>query len=309
MNPVVGIFHYMLHPVLPLSSFGLQVTTLDLLAVLRLCLAMRQLREDQHRRHLAKLGPKSIEDVSFVRSLTTTLLVVYGGEAITAPFLGYPPSFMTSVTFPVLYTLVQAIVDFMPAVPTPSATNELPLALLDGLTRAYLLCNLIPPPVTSNTSQLLAHSPWTLLLTSFITANGGFFLANLFSFLDPTPLTVQTPPELLPYGWTTTDLWCAPLITGLYSLLTHAQPFWIDFHNLLCDIFGARVEGKPTLPVDPEVARANCAVILAFLFTARAVKKFGLLGSVSAPSEFNCLIVLNSSQLHLLFAEVKSKTQ
>jgi len=212
-----------------------------------------------------------------------TLLVVYGGEAMTAPFLGYPPSFMVSATFPLLYTLAQAFADFIPSVPLPTATNEIPLALFDGLSRTYLLCNLIPPPVTSNASPLLAQSPWTLLLTSLITANGGFFLTNLFSFLEPTPLAVQTPPEMQPYGWTTIDIWCAPLITGLYAFLTHAQPFWADVHNVLSELLGMQAEGKQVLPLDPEVARANCAMILALLFTGRALNRFGFLKFISPP--------------------------
>ena len=57
-------------------------------------------------------------------------------------------------------------------------------------------------------------------------ANAGFFAVNLFSFLQPYALTLTTPPEMQPLGWSTTDLWCAPLITGLYATLTHAQPFW-----------------------------------------------------------------------------------
>ncbi|KAK2460672.1 hypothetical protein APHAL10511_007142 [Amanita phalloides] len=280
MRLVVNIYQYILQPVSLLSSFSsLPVNTLDVLAAFRLCLGMRQLREEQYRQHLARPGstPKSVEDLSFVRNLMATLLVVYGGEAITAPFLGYPPSFMVSPAIPILYTLMQAVVEFLPVVPTPSATNELPLALLDGITRAYLLCNLIPPPVTNNSSGLLAQSPWTLLLTSLITANGGFFLTNLFSFLEPTPLRVQTPPDIQPYGWTTTDIWCAPLITGFYALLTHAQPVWADIHNVLYELFGLQIEGKQALPLDPEVARANCAMILALLFTGRAIKKFGVL--------------------------------
>jgi hypothetical protein len=75
---------------------------------------------------------------------------------------------MVSATFPLLYTLAQAFADFIPSVPLPTATNELPLALFDGLSRTYLLCNLIPPPVTGNTSPLLAQSPWALLLTSLV---------------------------------------------------------------------------------------------------------------------------------------------
>jgi hypothetical protein len=105
-----------------------------------------------------------------------------------------------------------------------------------------------------------------------VIVNGGFFFANLFSFFHPTPLAIATPPELLPYGWTSTDLWSAPLITGLYALLTHAQPFWADAHALtLHFITGA---DKPPQPVDPDVARAACALILAGMFAGRTVKNF-----------------------------------
>lgn len=104
----------------------------------------------------------------------------------------------------------------------------------------------------------------------------------MFSFLHPTPLTLTTPPELGPYGWTTTDLWCAPLITGLFALLTHAQPFWADLHVLVIQLLGGHLdENKDTKlyvaaeAVDPEVARVICALLLAAMFTTRTVKNFG----------------------------------
>jgi hypothetical protein len=109
-----------------------------------------------------------------------------------------------------------------------------------------------------------------------ITANGGFFFTTLFSFLSPTPLAIQTPPELQAYGWTTIDLWCAPFITGLYALLTHAQPFWADVHALLSEA-GGKTSSKSTVePMDPETARALCAVLLIVLFVGRTAKNFGL---------------------------------
>ena len=110
-----------------------------------------------------------------------------------------------------------------------------------------------------------------------MTANAGFFFTNLFSFFQPYALTLTTPTEFLPYGWTTTDLWCAPLVTGLYALLTHAQPFWADAHAValgwLGPAAGASAEG--VAPLDPELARAVCTVVLAGLFTTRAVRNFG----------------------------------
>jgi hypothetical protein len=222
----------------------------------------------------------AIEPYSYVKSLATTLLVVYGGEAITGPFLGLAPSFMLSGTVPALYAAGQAIADNLPYVPVPSAHPEFVLSVVDGFTRAYLLCNLIPPSVTTSSSPLIASSPWTLLLTSLITANGGFFITNLFSFLSPTSLAVQTPPELQAYGWTTTDLWCAPLTTGLYALLTHAQPFWAELHLVLSQALGSTSLKEGVQPLEPEMARAICAFFLSTLFVGRTAKNFGLLKDI-----------------------------
>lgn len=46
-----------------------------------------------------------------------------------------------------------------------------------------------------------------------------------------------------------------------------------------------QVEGKQVLPLDPETARANCALILALLFTGRVVNRFGIL---KFPRKFAC---------------------
>lgn len=110
----------------------------------------------------------------------------------------------------------------------------------------------------------------------------------MFSFLQPHALSLSTPPELLPYGWTTTDLWCAPLITAVFATLTHAQPFWGSLHAVLFGWLGAAssdAEGFiKVAPVDAEYARAFCAVILAGFFSVRTVKNFGGLGAIS-PAE------------------------
>lgn len=116
-------------------------------------------------------------------------------------------------------------------------------------------------------------------------ANGGFFLANLLSCFHPIPLTLTTPVELRPYGWTTADLWCAPLITGLYALLTHAQPFWGELHEMIAIILGANAQGCVmnggklaggcvVESVDEGSARAICALILSGLFVGRTAKNF-----------------------------------
>ncbi|KAF9484952.1 hypothetical protein BDN70DRAFT_910458 [Pholiota conissans] len=286
LAPLVEIFRYSLQPIAPFTWFGWGISTLDVVATIRLCVVLRQLREMMLKQHLSTKGAAAaaqVEAPSFVKKSATTLLVVYGGEAVISPLLGVPPSFMLSGVVPGLYTAIQALVEYLPSVPAPSVETELPLALLDGFTRAYLLCNLIPPAVTTNASQAIASSPWTLLVSSLVIANGGFFMTNLFSFLNPTPLSLQTPPELQAYGWTTADLWCAPAITGLYALLTHAQPFWEELHAVLAQVLGGGAAafnggGKPQSPepLDAETARAVCAVLLAGLFVGRAAKNFGL---------------------------------
>ncbi|KIM49542.1 hypothetical protein M413DRAFT_438727 [Hebeloma cylindrosporum] len=276
LAPLVEIFRYSLRPIAPFTWLGWGISTLDVVATIRLCIALRQIRELTLKAHITTKGHSPVEESSFVKSVSTTWLVVYGGEAVAAPLLGFPPSFMISGVVPGLYAAIQAIVDFLPAVPAPSAELELPLSIIDGFTRAYLLCNLIPPAVTANASPLISSSPWTLLVTSLVIANGGFFFTNLFSFLSPTSLSIQTPPELQPYGWTTADLWCAPTITGLYALLTHAQPFWGELHELLAQVLGATSVGEPVKALDPEHARAVCALLLSGLFLGRTVKNFGL---------------------------------
>ncbi|KAF8162832.1 hypothetical protein B0H34DRAFT_693097 [Crassisporium funariophilum] len=276
LQPLVEVFRYSLQPIAPFTWFGWSISTLDVVATFRLCLVLRQIREIMYNKHVSVRGASAVEETSFVKNLSATLLVVYGGEAVAAPLLGVPPSFMLSGVVPGLYAAVQALVEYLPNVPMPSAETELPLAIVDGFTRAYLLCNLIPPAVTTNASPLIAASPWTLLVTSLIIANGGFFVTNLFSFLNPTSLALQTPPELQAYGWTTADLWCAPVVTGLYALLTHAQPFWADMHSVLSNVLGASQLDEAVKPLDPEIARAVCALFLSTLFVGRATKNFGL---------------------------------
>ncbi|KAI1783406.1 hypothetical protein LXA43DRAFT_903592 [Ganoderma leucocontextum] len=286
LAPIVEVYRLILQPVAPFAWFGLQLSTLDVVAAFRLCIALRQIREKFWRDHVLKqktvradekgtsAAAPEIEPRSFVRDAAAALVVVYGGEAVMAPALAIPPSFMYSGVVPAFYMAVQATVDKLPSVPNPSFELEGPLAVLDAFSRTYLLCDLIPPMVLQHTSPAIKESPWTLLLTSLLTANGGFFFTNLFSFLQPYALTLTTPSEFLPYGWTTTDLWCAPLITGLFSFLTHAQPFWADAHHVATGWLGSTGAEK-VAAVDPETARAVCTLVLAGLFTTRALKNFG----------------------------------
>ncbi|KAJ6502110.1 hypothetical protein C8R45DRAFT_975423 [Mycena sanguinolenta] len=276
LTPIIQVFNYTLQPVAPFTWFNLPISTLDVVAAFRLCIVLRQIKESLYRQHVSKNGVETVAPKAFARDVSTTLTVVYGGEVMTAPLLCVAPSFMVSGVVPVFYTAVQAIVEMLPSVPEMSIHTELPLSIVDGFTRALLLCNLIPPAVTTNASPLIAASPWTLLVTSLVTANGGFFLTNLFSFLNPTPIAIQTPPELQPYGWTATDLWCAPLVTGIYALLTHAQPFWADLHTVLSGMLGGEVATKSGVveALDPHTARAVCVVVLTTCFVTRTVKNF-----------------------------------
>lgn len=206
-----------------------------------------------------------------MRDACAMLTIVFGGEAIIGPLLGILPSFMFSGVSPGLYIAAQAIVEYIPVLPSMSLSTELPLSIVDGFTRAMLLCSLIPPPVITHTSPVIASSPWALLLSSLVIANGGFFITNMFSLMEPTPLTLTTPDELKPYGWTATDIWSAPLITGLYALLTHAQPFWAELHSAISTALGGGKVG----PMDSESARALCALILVVLFSTRTTRNFG----------------------------------
>ena len=125
-----------------------------------------------------------------------------------------------------------------------------------------------------------------------IIANGGFFFVNLFSMLHPTGFTVSTPAELRAYGWTTMDLWCAPVITSIYALLTHAQPFWADLHRMLVSLgvgvpyattivettladLSEKIPSVEVAPLSHEDARAICAILLGVMFAARTVRNFG----------------------------------
>ena len=75
---------------------------------------------------------------------------------------------MVSGVFPALYVLMQALVETLPTVPEMTLNTELPLSAFDGISRAYLLCNLVTPVVLTHARTDVATSPWTLLLTSLV---------------------------------------------------------------------------------------------------------------------------------------------
>ena len=75
---------------------------------------------------------------------------------------------MISGVGPLLYILIQALVDALPALPPLALHSELPLSILDGHTRAMLVCTLVPPVVLRSPLLAVSSSPWALLLTSFV---------------------------------------------------------------------------------------------------------------------------------------------
>lgn len=95
LEPLVYVFRWALQPIPPFTWFGLSISSLDVAAAFRLCLVLRQLRESLYADHITKTGKTTtrtkgsveIEEKSFVKDLSTTLTVVYGGEAITCACL------------------------------------------------------------------------------------------------------------------------------------------------------------------------------------------------------------------------------
>ncbi|TFY78152.1 hypothetical protein EWM64_g5856 [Hericium alpestre] len=220
LAPILAVYEHTLQPIGALSWLGAPVSALDVLGAARLALVLRQLREGFHGEYLRGTadgdssgrpgkGRTLTERRARARDVATTLVMVYGGEAVVAPWLGIQPSFMISGAVPATFVGVHALVELIPAVPAMSLYNEVPAALVDAFTRALLLCDFIPKVVTRHASPAVSNSPWTLLLTALITANAGPFFTSAFSLLHPTPINLTTPPELLPYGWTATDLWIA----------------------------------------------------------------------------------------------------
>lgn len=79
---ITNTFDSLLAPFPILAWFGIEVTTLDTLAVIRLCLILRQIRQAVRTSYTGKIQPSS-----FTKDALTTLVVVYGGEAVAGDFL------------------------------------------------------------------------------------------------------------------------------------------------------------------------------------------------------------------------------
>ena len=82
LSLLVELYRYSLEPIPPFSWLELGISTLDVVAMFRLCIVLRQIRELSMNVHVKSNGKKGIEEGSFVKKAATTLLVVYGGEAV-----------------------------------------------------------------------------------------------------------------------------------------------------------------------------------------------------------------------------------
>lgn len=82
LAPLIEAFRYSLQPIAPFTWLGWNISTLDVVATVRLCIVLRQIREITLKQHVAAKGTGQVEVPSFVRKATATLLVVYGGEAV-----------------------------------------------------------------------------------------------------------------------------------------------------------------------------------------------------------------------------------
>lgn len=106
LSAIRATYDSALTPIAPFTWFGSNISTFDVAAALRLCVVLRQLREAGLRAHHAKVkknnrigggGDKNgdggdlvlkdgsdtvVEERSYVKCIATTLVTVYGGEAI-----------------------------------------------------------------------------------------------------------------------------------------------------------------------------------------------------------------------------------
>lgn len=78
------LYDSLLTPIPPFTWLGASASTLDVLAAIRLCSVMRQIREAMRQGQLAE--EEQPEEGSFTKSISATWTVVYGGEVVTGEF-------------------------------------------------------------------------------------------------------------------------------------------------------------------------------------------------------------------------------
>lgn len=99
LSTIMAVYDVSLQPIASLAAFGVTVTPIDVVGALRLALVLRQLREIFHREHIDKSKPTGggtggrpgkdraeVESRARTRDLVTTLVMVYGGEAVVGAF-------------------------------------------------------------------------------------------------------------------------------------------------------------------------------------------------------------------------------
>ena len=113
--PIIAFYDYALQPIPALAWIGAPISALDIAGGLRLGLILRQVREHLHKEHLDKISSSNpnvrvknngklendssdpvvvvpAERRSCVRNLATSLLIVFGGEAVVGALqnMAYP---------------------------------------------------------------------------------------------------------------------------------------------------------------------------------------------------------------------------
>jgi len=144
------------------SWLGLPVSALDVAGALRLAVALRQLRTVYYDEYVTKgastnhknksggrasgrsqrvAADEALPLRSRVRDFVATLVIVHGGEAIVAPWLGLQPAFFLSSTSSLTFLGARALVDLFPMMTTTSET--------------YILVTIPNATPTSSTSETL----------------------------------------------------------------------------------------------------------------------------------------------------------
>jgi hypothetical protein len=99
--PIIALYDYALQPIPALAWVGAPISAIDIAGGLRLALILRQLREQLHKEHMAKISLSNtnvrvnngqlekisdpvvpVERRSCVRNFAASLVMVFGGEAI-----------------------------------------------------------------------------------------------------------------------------------------------------------------------------------------------------------------------------------
>ncbi|KAG1779234.1 hypothetical protein EV702DRAFT_921758, partial [Suillus placidus] len=88
LQPFISFYWYALEPIAPFSWFGIKVCSIELVAALRFCTILRQIREDLYAKYQRHAGDKPApEERFFLRDACTSLTIKFGGEAIIGTLL------------------------------------------------------------------------------------------------------------------------------------------------------------------------------------------------------------------------------